>query len=116
MIDYKFTNTLASFKDINRREVKREKKEERNILGSSLEKKINSVNKEIDKMKTDEILLNVDPEVDPIEAIEQIQNYYNQIKKEISKIVITKYQIEEFNKLDFLVLFQTKKNNFFIFY
>jgi hypothetical protein len=116
MIDNKFTNTLASFKDINRREVKREKKEERNILGSSLEKKINSVNKEIDKMKTDEILLNVDPEVDPIEAIEQIQNYYNLIKKEISKIVITKYQINNLINWIFWFYFKQKQNNFFIFY
>ena len=88
MTDNKFTNTLPSFKDLNRRETKQEKKEERNILGSSLEKKINSINKEIDKMKTDEILLNVDPAIDAIEAIEQIQNYCNLIKKEISKIVI----------------------------
>lgn len=89
MIDNKFTNTLASFNDVKRKDHKKEKKDEQNILGSSLEKKINSVNKEIDKMKTDEILLNVDPEVDSIEAIEQIQNYYNLIKKEISKIVIS---------------------------
>lgn len=89
MTDNKVINTLPSVKDFNRKDTKREKKEERNILGSSLEKKISSVNKEIDKMKTDEILLNVDPEVDAIEAIEQIQNYYNLIKKEISKIVIS---------------------------
>ncbi len=88
MTDRKVTNTLPGFKDLNRRETEKEKREERNILGPSLEKKIISLNKEIDKMKTEEILLNVDPEVDAIEAIEQIQNYQDLIKKEISKIVI----------------------------
>jgi len=86
MTDYKSISNLTSVKEFHRKE-KRELKEEKNILGSSLEKKINSINKEIDKMKTDEILLNVDPEVDAIEAIEQIQSYYNLIKIEISKIV-----------------------------
>lgn len=79
-------NTVSEFRSVD---VKRKfiKNREKNILGSSLERKIESVNREIDKMKTDEILLNVDPEVDSIEAIEQIQNYYELIKKEISKIV-----------------------------
>lgn len=82
----KMLNTVSEFRSVD---VKRKfiKNREKNILGSSLERKIESVNREIDKMKTDEILLNVDPEVDSIEAIEQIQNYYELIKKEISKIV-----------------------------
>ncbi len=90
MNDNKSMNSISNFKDVNRRERKdkdKEKKEERGIMGSSLEKKINSINKEIEKMKTDEILLNVDPEVEAIEAVEQIQSYYNLIKMEISKIV-----------------------------
>jgi inorganic pyrophosphatase len=66
----------------------RETENENNIvLSTSIEKKINSVNKEIDGMKTDELLLMVDPEIEAIETIEQIQNYYNLIKKEIQKIV-----------------------------
>ena len=68
---------------------KRDQKENENtnILSSSVEKKINIVNKEIDGMRTDELLLIVDPEIEAIETIEQIQNYYNMIKKEIQKIV-----------------------------
>lgn len=97
MIDRKVTNTLPGFKDLNRRETQKEKRDERNILSSSLEKKINSVNKEIEKMKTEEILLNVDPEVDAIEAIEQIQNYHDLIKKEISNIVNTINLINSFS-------------------
>jgi len=73
--------------NFNERKAQREKKDNINILSSSIEKKINSVNKEIDGMKTDEILLNVDPEIEGSEAIEQIQNYYNLIKKEMNRIV-----------------------------
>lgn len=72
---------------MDRRNHKDKKENNNNILSSSIEKKINSVNREIDGMKTDELLLNVDPEIEGIEVIEQIQNYYALIKKEMHKIV-----------------------------
>jgi hypothetical protein len=54
---------------------------------SSLDKKIESISSELEIIKPDTLILNVDPNIESRELIEQIQEYYNLIFKEMKNLV-----------------------------
>ena len=77
-------NTITSFRELHQR-----KKKENLILEeiTTFEKMLNTILLEIKNLEPYSILKTVNPEIEAVEEIEQIQNYCNLIEKEIYNIV-----------------------------
>ena len=58
-----------------------------NNASSSLDKKIELICSELEIIKPDTLILNVDPNIESRELIDHIQEYYNLIFKEIRNLV-----------------------------
>lgn len=54
---------------------------------SKLDKKLNLITSELEIMKPDTLMLNVDPSIEAREIIEQIQSYYSMIHQEMVELV-----------------------------
>lgn len=54
---------------------------------ASLERKLQAINEELEIIKPETLLMNVDPSIEAQEIIDQIKTYHNLIQKEISTIV-----------------------------
>jgi hypothetical protein len=83
-------NTLTSFRELHQRKKKEQEKndnETENKEATFLEKMLSSIKSEIHQMDPNSLLKSVNPEIEAIEEIEQIQNYCNLIEREISNIV-----------------------------
>ena len=80
-------NTVSSFKELHQKKKKQTNNNPDNNEAGALQKMLLSIDLEIQAMKPDSLLLNVDPEIEAIEEIEKIQNYCNLIQKEIFQIV-----------------------------
>lgn len=78
-------NTLSSFRELHQR--KKKEKEAKISEFTSFEKMLNSILSEIKNLEPYSILKTVNPEIEAVEEIEQIQNYCNLIEKEINCIV-----------------------------
>lgn len=82
-------NTITSFRELHQRKKKDLAiKENENKESTYLEKMLTSISLEIRQMDANSLLKTVNPEIEAIEEIEQIQNYCNLIEKEISNIVL----------------------------
>jgi len=82
-------NTLTSFRELHQRKNKvLANKESENKESTYLERMLSSISMEIKQMDANSLLKTVNPEIEAIEEIEQIQNYCRLIEREISNIVI----------------------------
>ncbi len=54
---------------------------------SALDKKLKIISSELDIIRPETLLLNVDPSIDAVEIIEQIQSYYALIHREMVSLV-----------------------------
>lgn len=84
-------NTITSFRELHQKKKKdlaNRDKEKENKESTYLERMLTSISLEIRQMDANSLLKTVNPEIEAIEEIEQIQNYCNLIEKEISNIVI----------------------------
>jgi hypothetical protein len=54
---------------------------------SPIDRKLRIITSELDIMKPETLLLTVDPSIDAISIIEQIQTYYGLIHKEMAQLV-----------------------------
>ena len=81
-------NTITSFRELHQRK-KKELPVKDNKIGenTTFDKMLNSISAEIKQLEPYSILKTVNPEIEAVEEIEQIQNYCNLIEKEISNIV-----------------------------
>lgn len=88
-------NTITSFRELHQR-----KKKEKELLIkdskdpnskvqelTTFDKMLHSISSEIKHLEPYSILKTVNPEIEAVEEIEQIQNYCNLIEREISNIV-----------------------------
>jgi len=83
-------NTITSFRELHQRK----KKEKEQLIKdaklgeiTTFDKMLNSISSEIKNLEPYSILKTVNPEIEAVEEIEQIQNYCNLIEKEITNIV-----------------------------
>lgn len=76
-------NTITSFRELHQKK----KKENLNSEITTFEKMLNSISMEIKNLEPYSILKTVNPEIEAVEEIEQIQNYCNLIEREIYSIV-----------------------------
>jgi len=60
---------------------------DKNKTVSSLDRKIEIIKSELEIIRPETLILNVDPNLDSKELIDEIQNYYNLIYKEMIKLV-----------------------------
>lgn len=87
-------NTITSFRELHQKKKKEiQNKQSENKDANYLEKMLLSISLEIRKMDANSLLKNVNPEIEAIEEIEQIQKYCNLIEREISSIVNLIYLI-----------------------
>jgi hypothetical protein len=77
-------NTITSFRELHQRKKKENLKLEEI---TTFEKMLNTILLEIKNLEPYSILKTVNPEIEAVEEIEQIQNYCNLIEKEIYNIV-----------------------------
>jgi len=77
-------NTITSFRELHQKKKKENLKLEEI---TTFEKMLNSILLEIKNLEPYSILKTVNPEIEAVEEIEQIQNYCNLIEKEIYNIV-----------------------------
>lgn len=90
-------NTITSFRELHQKKKKElANKENENKESTYLEKMLTSISLEIRQMDANSLLKTVNPEIEAIEEIEQIQNYCNLIEREISNIVSNYFQIKFF--------------------
>jgi hypothetical protein len=81
-------NTITSFRELHQKKKKELiVKECDTNEATALEKMLLSISLEIKHMDPNSLLKTVNPEIEAIEEIEQIQNYCNLIEKEIENIV-----------------------------
>lgn len=83
-------NTITSFRELHQKKKKEQAKNENeneNKESTYLEKMLSSILMEIRQMEPNSLLKSVNPEIEAIEEIEQIQNYCSLIEREISNIV-----------------------------
>lgn len=82
-------NTITSFRELHQKKKKElASKENENKESTYLERMLTSISMEIRQMDANSLLKTVNPEIEAIEEIEQIQNYCSLIEREISNIVI----------------------------
>ena len=60
---------------------------DKNKAVSALDKKIEIITSELEIIRPETLILNVDPKLDSKELIDEIQNYYNLIYKEMINLV-----------------------------
>ena len=83
-------NTITSFRELHqkkKKELQNKEKDNENKEATYLDKMLTSINLEIRQMDPNSLLKTVNPEIEAIEEIEQIQKYCNLIEKEIANIV-----------------------------
>ena len=87
-------NTITSFRELHQKKKKAiQNKQVENKDANYLEKMLLSISLEIRQMDANSLLKTVNPEIEAIEEIEQIQKYCNLIEREISSIVNLIYLI-----------------------
>jgi len=81
-------NTITSFRELHQKKKKDQAiKENDNNESTYLDKMLSSISLEIRQIDPNSLLKSVNPEIEAIEEIEQIQNYCNLIEREIATIV-----------------------------
>jgi hypothetical protein len=78
--------TVSSFRELHQRK-KKEQLESKVSEITTFDKMLNSISHEIKNLEPYSILKTVNPEIEAVEEIEQIQNYCNLIEREITNIV-----------------------------
>lgn len=79
--------TLSSFRELHQKKKKEKSEVVETKDTTALDKMLLSISMEIRQMEPHYLIKTVNPEIDAIEEIEQIQNYCSLIEKEISSIV-----------------------------
>ena len=82
-------NTVTSFRELHQKKKKDLQKKEVSEI-TTFDKMLNSISHEIKNLEPYSILKTVNPEIEAVEEIEQIQNYCNLIEREITNIVTNK--------------------------
>lgn len=81
-------NTITSFRELHQRKKKELLVKDTKVAEiTTFDKMLNSISSEIKNLEPYSILKTVNPEIEAVEEIEQIQNYCNLIEREITNIV-----------------------------